>query len=592
MMGFKRDRKRRLVRTRPGSRIETLENRDLMTGYNFYSFADVQPRTVNPNTANNYVVHPIGQGAGPFAGLYNEGRFITGQDRQGDTYTLTLHGPGYLVVTDATPNDGSLDDDINTIQIVGSSLTSTYVTGQVTATANPVVAADTGEVYFNHLIAQNGVKSIILNGFSLIDNVVTIAGQPNNTGPAINLAGGVGTLSFHNVYNVTDLNGPNGGDLPMQIVIGSPTTPLKVSPRIQLDNIFNTVLDSSATSQVGIGPRTEASVNIEVNGNIHSISIASATAQTITGGAEFNFPRTDVTGRTAIRATGIDHLKVSGSARNLTASRAGSPFQGQNGLNSAPASGVTTAPFRSGFSGLNHLGTAVFQGTADGVGLDVHGKIGTVKFLRGAGDPTGSPLNPSQYGSNAAEAGYASRGLTGALVKGKKIGKVVVGPSNLALATSTIPANAQSIQGTTQYYSFPGQALVNAAIVSGGSIGNVNVVGTSQSSEIAAGYDYRSYTAGLEPVRGNSKIGHFRQRGDLIDSVVSSSYRPSGGTYGTPDDAKGHGSITGHLNGRVYTTGRQTILGNTGSGFYARTKHGYLPPPQGPLLHNQQRRRG
>ncbi len=42
---------------------------------------------------------------------------------------ITVHGPGKVIVTDTTPNDGVLDDDINTIQLVGTSINSTYVTG-------------------------------------------------------------------------------------------------------------------------------------------------------------------------------------------------------------------------------------------------------------------------------------------------------------------------------------------------------------------------------------------------------------------------------------------------------------------------------
>jgi hypothetical protein len=590
MMGLDRDRPRRrkALRLRPAASTEHLEPRQLLTAaYNYYSFSTVQARIVDPNSGNNFVSHPIGQSDAALAGLDNEGRYITGKDRQGDEYTLIVHGPGALIVTDATPNDGALDDDINTIQIVGSNPHTTYVTGQVTATARPIVADDTGVVYFNHLIAEKGVHSIILNGFTLKQTVPPIAGQPNGTGPDVYLPGGVKTLSFHDVINVTDLAGNgSGSDQPTQIVIGDPTTPLVQSPTITLDHIFNTVIDSTSTSQDGLGPQTDATVNILVNGNLHALNIGSATAQTITGGFEFNFPRIDVTGRTAVRAIGVDHLKVTGSARNFTASRAGTPFQPQNGQATAPpVSLTTTAPFRNGFSGLNHLKTAVFQGTADGVGLDVgSGNVGTVKFLRGAGDPTGSPLNATEFGFNAAEAGYPSRGLTGALVTANKIHSVVIGPSRLILQTAQDPDVTQlDRQGQTKFYSRPGQALVNAAIVSAGSIGSVNQVGLSQSSEIAAGYHYRSFEAGLEPVRAKAQIGKFRQRGDLVDSVVSASYRPNDGVYGNGNDTAGPGKITGVLHGRLYSTGAQTVLSNFGTGIYAKHKVGYLPPPEGPL---------
>ena len=75
---------------------------------------------INPNNPNS-------------PGLINEGKVVTGVDRAGDQWTITVHGPGYVVVTDTTPNDGALDDDINTIQLVDTSLKSTYVTGNVFA---------------------------------------------------------------------------------------------------------------------------------------------------------------------------------------------------------------------------------------------------------------------------------------------------------------------------------------------------------------------------------------------------------------------------------------------------------------------------
>ncbi len=52
-------------------------------------------------------------------------------DRAGDEWTITVHGPGQVIVTDTTPNDGGLDDDIATIQIINSNLRTTYVTGTV-----------------------------------------------------------------------------------------------------------------------------------------------------------------------------------------------------------------------------------------------------------------------------------------------------------------------------------------------------------------------------------------------------------------------------------------------------------------------------
>ena len=76
-----------------------------------------RPRLVNPNDPNS-------------PGSHNAGQDRHRHDRAGDKWTITVHGPGKVIVTDTTPNDGVLDDDINTIQLVGTNPRTTYVTGQ------------------------------------------------------------------------------------------------------------------------------------------------------------------------------------------------------------------------------------------------------------------------------------------------------------------------------------------------------------------------------------------------------------------------------------------------------------------------------
>ena len=76
----------------------------------------------------------------------NQGKIVSGKDRAGNEYTITVHGPGQVIVTDTTPNDGALDDDIATIQIVGSNINSTYVTGSTVASARVLT---NGTVKFN-----------------------------------------------------------------------------------------------------------------------------------------------------------------------------------------------------------------------------------------------------------------------------------------------------------------------------------------------------------------------------------------------------------------------------------------------------------
>jgi hypothetical protein len=495
-------------------------------------------------------------------GLNNEGRVVTGKDRQGDEYQIVVHGPGAVIVTDTSPNDGVLDDDIDTIQIVGSNPKTTFVTGQTVASAR--VQTD-GTVRFDHLIADNGVKSIILNGFTLARTSVFSAPNLNTGEPAIFLPGGVGTLSFHNIEAPIDLA---ANTTPFQIIIGQPNEPLAVRPTIHIDSIFNTVFDATALQNPNGTPPTAPTVQILVNGQIQSLDILSATQEPIQAAQQTNFPVVGTTGRTAVQALGINHLNVAGTARNFTASR-------------------QAAPFSSSFSGLNYLGTAHFGGVTDGVGLDVshNGKIGKLQFNRGLGDPTGTSIASTSLGTPADQAGLASFGFLGGLVTAGSIGQVQSGPANLVLQTPQDPDFIQSGLGRTRYFARPGTALTSAAITSAKSIGSVHIVGSSQNSEIKSGFDYPSFTAGLEGTRAPSKIRKFQQNGDLVDAVVSATYRPANQTYGqlnafgAVNDFAGPGTIKGNLTGSLANTGGQTALSNRGVGVFARRKIGNLPPP-------------
>src|SRR5271157_544716 len=158
--------------------------------------------------------------------LSNQGKIVSGTDRAGDQWTITVHGPGQVIVTDTTPNDGALDDDIATIQIINSNPRTTYVTG--TVEASPRELTD-GQVLFDRLIANSGVRSIVLNGFDLSANVTPAVDQS----PGIFLYGGVQTLKFNDIEAIIDTSSSTATN-PYQIVIGDPSTPLKVKPSIYL----------------------------------------------------------------------------------------------------------------------------------------------------------------------------------------------------------------------------------------------------------------------------------------------------------------------------------------------------------------------
>jgi hypothetical protein len=584
-------------RHRVGAPLEALESRMLMTGptasAKYWEPVVFAPRTISHASYATSLAHPVGNSMRTLSMLDNDGKVVSGQDRQGDQYTITVHGPGVVIVTDATPGDSILDDDIDTIQILGADPHRTYVTGQVTASARVITD---GQVPFNHLISENGVQSIILNGFNLADTVPPpYDGQPANTGPEIYLPGGVKTLQFNNVFATLD---QATEDQPFEIVIGDPTTSIPQKPNIKIGSVFNSVVNSSTGFVPNGVPVVDPTVSFMVNGQIDSLEMVSATRAPVTlPGYEILTPIVGSTGRTSVRALGINRLKVAGGATNFVASRAGQPFQPQTGTDTGAISGISQ-PFTSSFSGLDHLGSATFGGPTDAVGLDVDGPIGHLRFGRGIGNPTGAMPGLTNLGYNPARQGYASFGMLGGLITAEDIRSLQVGPNNLVLQTSQDPGFIQlQRQGSTQYYARPGHALTSTAITTEGSINSVDIVGDAFNSEVKTGFDYKSYIAGLDGTRAASEIRHLRLRGSLVDSVISASYRPNAdGVYGTPtptnnnsneinpnDDVAGPGLIRGNqeFGGRFFVGGT-TALGFSGSGFYARTKIGHLPPPNLP----------
>ncbi|MGC8644538.1 MAG: hypothetical protein ACP5XB_32135, partial [Isosphaeraceae bacterium] len=227
-MGFMQYRSDRpdSARRRQFQGPEALESRQLLSSalpgyYSLYTPSDLyvtNPITHQriPYSARNLMQHnnpnsPI---------LSNQGKVVSGTTRNGTQWTITVHGPGQVIVTDTTPGDGSLDDDIATIQIINSNPRTTYVTGTTTASA---YALTDGTVDFNRLIATSGVKSIDLNGFNLSANVTPAVDQT----PGIFLYGGVGSLQFNDINALIDTPTPSSPPA-YQIVIGDPSTPLTV----------------------------------------------------------------------------------------------------------------------------------------------------------------------------------------------------------------------------------------------------------------------------------------------------------------------------------------------------------------------------
>jgi hypothetical protein len=572
-MSFTRQRSARSdwARRQPISPPEALESRQLLaSGMGATYLAPWLPTdqfVTNPKTHQRelYLASESINPRNPNSpGLSNEGRVVSGIDREGDQWTITVHGPGKVIVTDTTPNDGVLDDDINTIQLVGTSLKSTYVTGNVIA-SNTIPAnfngsnppPSDGTILFNQLTAISGVKSIELNGFVLSDQVTPAV----TSATGVFLYGGVGTLSFDSI----DLSQDTSiSTTPYQVVIGTPTTPLKVQPSIDLNNITNLVFNSTTETAPSTTPLTTPSVEFMINGVVRNFDIVSAGQGTVPAGFHVFFPPIGTTGRTSVQATAIDNLNVHGSARNLTVSRSSVPFSSEN-------------------SGIDYLKKATFGGNADGVGIDVKGKIGSLTFKRGLGNPTGVYtgvasngllLPTTNNGIPTVSTGYPAGGFLGGQVNAKHIKKLTVKPANAQVQTAANPNFVQAQeQGYPTYIASNGYALTNAVITTSGSIGESNVTGSSLNTEVKTGFDLQSYLAGLEGTRKESAIKALRLDGDLTNSIYSATVRPTDHNYDKKTAVFGPGQINVSLtNTKLNSTGGTTGLGNTGVGVFARIK--------------------
>ena len=570
--------RRRLV-----SAPEALESRQLLSGVPAYASPWLPSNlfVTNPITHQRELVNSsqlVNQNNPNSPGLSNEGKIVTGQDREGDQWTITVHGPGEVIVTDTTPNDGVLDDDIDTIQLINTNPRTTYVTGNVIA-SNKVPIVDnisleditfsspnaqgnasgsplepsSGVIKFNELIDLDGVKSIELNGFSLTSNVTPAV--TSQTG--IFLYGGVGVLSFDDIDATINTS---VSTTPYQVVIGEPNTPLKVQPSIYINHVYNLVYNGATQSTPPTTPVTSPSVEFMINGVVRNFDMIASTQPKIVAGLEVDFPPVGTTGRTSIQATAVNTLTVHGSAKNTTLSR-------------------SPTPFSSEASGLNYLKKATFGGTADGLGIDVNGKIGKLTFKRGLGNPAGvftgtAPnglLEPTTtYGTPQGATGYPAAGDLGGQIRAKSIKKLTVRPANVLVQTAQNPAFVQSTaQGYPTYVTSPGYSLTNAVVTTSGSIGSVSITGTPLNTEIKTGFDLPSYTSGLEGTRQESSIKALRVKGDLLNTVASATFRPLNNRYAHNGTA-GPGQINKQVTGKNFNTDGTTGLGNTGAGTFAR----------------------
>ncbi len=312
-------------------------------------------------------------------------------------------------------------------------------------------------------------------------------------------------------------------------------------------------------------PVTTSSVEFLINGVIKNFDIISAGQGTIPAGFEYYFQPVGTTGRTSLQATAIKNLRVHGSVKNFTISRASQPFSGTG-------------------SGIKYLHKGEFGGTADALAIDVNGPIGKLSFRRGLGNPNGVftgkaanglDLPETTYGTPQGLTGYPAAGYLGGQIRAKSIHRLAAGPANQLVQTAQNPDFVQlQEQGYPLYVASPGYPITNGLVTTSGSIQEVDLLGTPLNTEVKTGFDYTAYAQGLEGVRSPSQIAALRiNDGDYINTDASATYRAANNHYGKGTGTAGPGEIGVSSTGHRYDTGGVTGLGNTGSGVFARRIH-------------------
>jgi len=584
----------RNLRTRNalGRPVESLEGRELMANlapsqFQYYVTHDIPVQTKWHLGSFQYPFHAAEADPKRLMYLDNSNRVLYGEDREGDEWVITVHGPGEIVVTDVTPNDGVLMDDIDTIQIVGSNPRTTYVTGQVTSSDR--VLTD-GMVRFQQLISQNGVNSVILNGFALAQ---TLPINEDNTvvqpGVGIYLPGGVQTLQIADIEAYNDVSGRYATNS-VEIVVGDAAAPLRKAPIIRVGTIYNTMYSSQFDGVPNV-PQTTPTVSFEIYGPTHAITTNAITRQMPVAGYEARYPKPGAQGLTTIATTAIGQFQAMGGVNYTRIARAGN-------LNISPVNALDQA-------GLIHIG-----GTADALSVSSNGPIRSLRLMRGLGDPDGTSTATQYFGTPAGQKGFPAYGYMGGQINAGAINRINIGAANTVMQYSNSPQFIQRTQGVTNYFPRAGAAMTNAAITTSGSMGTkavhtgainhfgkkiqsnatgVLVRGDLVRSEVASGFDYNQFVTGVSPVTGPSVIRGLRMKGSLVDSVISASYAPDPATLDFLQDTDQvspgaiHGGIYGP--GLAYDDGRGTALGRLGSGVFARRLSNPLhsPPPNQPI---------
>ncbi len=399
--------------------------------------------------------------------------------------------------------------------------------------------SDEGTIPFNELIATTGVRSIELNGFVLTDQVSPAVDTPTG----IFLFGGVRVLSFDGILAQID---SRPSRRPTRSSSASGNTPLKVQPSIYLNSIQDLVFNQTGTT---------------IDHRRHRITDADRAVHRQRHAPEL---------RHHVRDAGARSRPASSSSSRSWEPPAGRPCRRRRSRTSTwPARRSTSPcrtaaqPFSSESSGVSYLKKATFGGVADGVGLDVDGPIGTLKFKRGPGQSQrrrhrrtnqpapGSSCRPRMYGYTEGSTGYPAAGDLGGVVSATSIHKLVVGPANYLHADG--PESGVRPDARAGLPRLPDDRRATpSAMRSSPPRGR-----STSPSSTARCTTPRSRRASTTPptspaCKGRGPASHIGQldvNGSLVNSDISATFRPANNHYSRATGVGGPGSIKGTVTG-------------------------------------------
>ncbi len=255
--------------------------------------------------------------AEPLEGRQLLSTLVTGTDPDGDAYSLSLLGPGTLVVT----NQDGASPQIDAITIQGANPARTRLIGVVTP--NPNGMTD-GRVFFDELVELDsdspgssigvGMLAIDMPDFWLTDTDPISDATP---GGSINVPDGVATLRFGGVDSTALGNSTDGQTDTYSIDLGLPN---RIGTSIIVDQLISSieVLDDDS------GTTFADTIDIDVSGRINVFQANEVLGDSTPDNPTMPFPGsttagTEISSLADAGLTGaIGRFQIGGEATDLT----------------------------------------------------------------------------------------------------------------------------------------------------------------------------------------------------------------------------------------------------------------------------------